>query len=1091
MTNGFAVRFTQGELAGTTYGIDGEATIGRDQCTITIPSGTVSRLHARLDISEHGLAIEDLGSANGTSINGHRIEQRTLLQVDDRVQLGTDIEFVVTSQVSEPTPTQAIPAEPSAAHVVAVVSNESSQPSPVLVEPLPVDQDSVQGDGIEVRYIKVSAGRKAAKSMLDSARKARSRLAGFGCEPTTERVIIHLVDPIVVEEVLVTSGSIVDIASAQLWCIVSSESRPEDPTRGLALIFGGSLPNAKPLEAFIAGYGMALAGFDDAPAQAIRGLDEPERTRTAAAFISHLIEQTDDETVRRFLSEPGPPQVTAKNLFGDGPGELEAKWIAADASDYESGQFAKLAYHRIWPYRLRQAEVFVYMIFSLAFTSVYPFVTRKLFDDVIPSGEFSRVTSLLATLLVAFAVSLLAGVRRSYQSSFIAASVVRDLREEMFHHVQRLSASSIGRYQQGELLSRMFSDIGRLQIGLTAMINTGIFQFVTLIVTGVIMVAVNWKLGLLVIAGAPIIAFVYRKMGAGAQDRSLTVQEDNAALFSIAAENNRAGPVVKLFQLEDHEQSRFSVACTKLIGSTQRMALFNGYFGLSVNFIVTMLQVTTLAFGAWLIFEGQFTLGGLVAFLGVMGEFLAPVTDLTTLGQTMQQSMGSLKRVEEITDAELEPAQEDLGALDPILESIEFRGVSFSYSPERRILDEVSVKIAAGTRVAFVGPSGSGKSTVLQMLMRLLEPNEGGLFIDGIDVRDRSMSSLRSQIGVVFQDPFLFDLTLAQNIALGATNPTDEEVMAAATAAEIATFLDHLPAGLDTPVGEDGSHLSGGQRQRVAIARALVGNPRILILDEATSALDPATERQVSDTIDRAAGNRTVISVTHRLTSIANYDQIVVLVDGAVESTGTHQELLDEGRTYAQLWAEQTGAPMPEPAPFDLVSVLRQLPPLRQVPAEQLAGVAESATPIRLDSGRSMAEPVASIAIIKDGRGHIVFGNGDRSQVTRGDVFGLNGMLGDPDGSQLVATEPLTVLVITEDALRAVAGDSRVDQHQTVVLPASSIPLARATSQLTARRGPIAVAGQPAGVSAGMAGAATPDVRATVQLRRDEHGNWQ
>ena len=183
-----------------------------------------------------------------------------------------------------------------------------------------------------------------------------------------------------------------------------------------------------------------------------------------------------------------------------------------------------------------------------------------------------------------------------------------------------------------------------------------------------------------------------------------------------------------------------------------------------VNFIMTLLQISVLGIGAWMIFQGDFTLGGLVAFLGVMGEFLGPVTELTTLGQTMQTSMGSLKRVEEVTNAEVEPAGEDLPALETVSNNIELRDLSFSYTPERRTLDGVNVTIPAGKRTAFVGPSGSGKSTVLQILMRLIEPDEGALFVDGVDVRERSMSSLRRQIGVVFQDPFLFNITLAENI---------------------------------------------------------------------------------------------------------------------------------------------------------------------------------------------------------------------------------------------------------------------------------------------------------------------------------------
>ncbi len=239
--------------------------------------------------------------------------------------------------------------------------------------------------------------------------------------------------------------------------------------------------------------------------------------------------------------------------------------------------------------------------------------------------------------------------------------------------------------------------------------------------------------------------------------------------------------------------------------------------------------------------------------------------------------------------------------------------------------------------------------------MRLIEPDEGALLVDGIDVRERSLSSLRSQIGVVFQDPFLFNLSLAENIALGGDHPTPEQVQAAATAAEIDSFIDQLSDGIHSNVGEGGSMLSGGQRQRAAIARALVANPALLILDEATSALDAATERQINDTLDRAVGGRTVVSVTHRLTSITDYDHIVVLVDGAIESQGTHAQLLSEGGMYARLWSEQTGTPMPEVPAFDPIASLTDLPIFRSVEATRLRQLVAAGQTVRFGTGAMTA----------------------------------------------------------------------------------------------------------------------------------------
>lgn len=1035
MTVPYSITITAGGNA-TSHTISALTTIGRSDCDIVVPDGSVSRAHLTIEPRDEYCVVTDLGSSNGTFINEGRIEVPTQARPGDIVRLGQSVTMTVASLA--PVKPQQAPAGASSATMV----------QPIAAGPgVPEGMASVQRDGIEVRFIEKSAGRKAAKSMLDSARRARSRLAGFGNEADGTTVVFHLIDPIERDGALITGGSIVDAASAQVWCVVTPDSPPEDPTRAMALIFGASLPAATELEALIGGYGMAKAGFHDAEPADWSALPEPAATRTAAAFVHHLIEQSDDATVREFLATPVEQiNSTARRLFGKPLGQILQAWIADDASDYKAGQFMRLAFRRLWPYRMRQLEVFVYMLLSLAFTSVYPFVTRHLFDEVIPSQDFGRVWRLLLVLVGAFAISLVAGVRRSIQSSYISASVVRDIRQEMFDRAQNLSSSSMSNYQQGEVLSRMFQDVGQLQAGLSAMINTGIFQLVSLIVSGFIMLTVNLWLGLLVCLGAPVIAIVYRQMGEGAQKRSIQLQEDGAALMTVASENYRAGPVVRLFRLEKRESSRFSAASGKVIESTQRMALFNGLFGLSVNFVMTLLQMSVLGIGAWLIFEGRFTLGGLVAFLGVMGEFLGPVTELTTLGQTMQTSMGALKRVEEVTNAEVEPAGEDLPPLDTVQHSIQLQNLSFSYSPERRTLDNVTVTIPAGKRTAFVGPSGSGKSTVLRILMRLIEPDEGALLVDGVDVRERSLASLRDQIGVVFQDPFLFNISLAENIALGGNNPTPEQVKAAAKAAEIDSFIDQLPDGLHSNVGEGGALLSGGQRQRAAIARALVANPPILVLDEATSALDAATERQINNTIDRAVQGRTVVSVTHRLTAITDYDHIVVLVDGAVESQGTHEQLLAEGGMYARLWSEQTGTPMPQVPVFNPVDALVDLPYFRTAEPQALLELVAAGRSVRFDTGTSATSPAGGLAILLEGRAELTNPSGERIHVSKGDVIGTGSLLDGTEATAIHATEPIELLLLDRHAIAPFLEQhtAQVSFTETVMLPASSKTLVRA-----------------------------------------------
>lgn len=366
-----------------------------------------------------------------------------------------------------------------------------------------------------------------------------------------------------------------------------------------------------------------------------------------------------------------------------------------------------------------------------------------------------------------------------------------------------------------------------------------------------------------------------------------------------------------------------------------------------------------------------------------------------------------------------------------------------SYDTEHRALDDFDATIPVGSRVAVVGPSGSGKSTVLRLLMRLYEPDEGAILIDGVDLRSGSLRSWREQLGVVFQDSFLFDATLRENIALGRPGATDAEIQAAAAAAEVDGFVATLPRGWDTLVGEGGANLSGGQRQRVAIARALLRNPRLLLLDEATSALDPATERQINDTLRRIAVGRTVIAVTHRLASITDYDSILVVVDGRLAERGTHDQLIRRGGVYARLWAEQTGQPVPQPEPIDLIAALRRMPFFVEAPATVIERAVAAMVPFAVEAGRSVDEG-DGIMLVTAGRAEVVtvsaMGAVASGELGPGDAFGVLAALGAPPTASLRALEPLDLMHLSSEALRVIAATDPALADRLRAAPADAPP---------------------------------------------------
>jgi ABC-type multidrug transport system fused ATPase/permease subunit len=1019
--------------------IDRPVEVGRECDGVRVSDPGVSRRHVRLAPAGNDLVVMDLGSTNGTKVDGRRITETTTLRRGSVVTIGAvEIEL----KGPRPVPPEQAPAGPAPTETASLETAPAAPtPSPVA-RPALEELESLVTDGAVVRFRPGSAGAQAASAAASAVRRARRRLAGFGAEAWGVLPQVCLVDPFpdpTRPGEVVTQGTVVDADRGEIWMVVTPESPPEPPERPLALFFGAALPAADDIGPLVEGYGLHVGRTPD-PDPALRQIELPALagadgelgTAMALSFVRYLIDREGAETFVRFLStaQPGRLDAAAQDAYGLGLAALEEAWrrkLASGPPDVKTGAFLRLAVRYLRPHARKEAEMFVYALLGLAFTVVFPFAFRRLLDGAIPSGEFSQVLTVLAALGAAFVVSLLANLRRAYLSAKVSSSVVRQIRVEMFQRLQSLSLGWFSRHQQGDVISRLFSDVGLLEQGLSQTLREGAFQALSLVVSAIVLLTLNPLLAVIVLLGAPLIAGVYRAMAKGAQRRSIAVQEQLGGVLAIASENYGGQSVVKAFALEAKEMARFGRSSDRLFESEVRLQLFGGFFSLSVNMIVTFLRLVVLGFGAWLILHHHLTIGGLVAFVSLMGEVLAPVTVLTGIGQQLQSATGALVRINEVIDEAPEVVdQPDATPLAPMTREVRLNNIGFSYSPERRTLEGIDAAIPAGSRVAFVGPTGAGKSSVLGLLTRFYDPSEGSVTVDGQDIRQATLASLRGQIGVVFQDTFLFDNSVRENIAMGRPGASDAEIEAAARAAEMHDFVTALPRGYATLVGERGGRLSGGQRQRLAIARALLRDPAILLLDEATSALDPRTERLISDTLERAGKGRTTIAVTHRLTSIVDYDRIFVIVEGRLVEQGSHDELLAQGGVYATLWAEQTGGVVTAETPFDAVAALARIPIFAGLGPAELGTVAARLGAVDLGAGETLAEGGGRLAVVRRGHARVLVPDlagtpTPAAELGPGDAFGVAALLGQESGAVLEATERVRLVVLDDEAMAGLA----------------------------------------------------------------------